>query len=68
MKTIAELADERRKLQAELEAIVDQRSACKTHEERLKLIREVVRITAEIQRVEDEFEKLTGLKMQGCRS
>jgi hypothetical protein len=65
MTTAAELMEERRKLQKELHDLVDRRSACKTQAERLKLIPEAVHTLGEMRRVEDEFEKLTGHRMEG---
>ncbi len=65
MKTVAELTEQRHQLQRELDNLVARRSACKTQPERLQLIPEAVRLTGEMQQVEEEFEKLTGLKMKG---
>ena len=65
MSTATELIKQRQDLQSELNDLVDRRSACKTEAERLELVPEAVRITGAMQRVEEEFEKLTGQKMEG---
>jgi hypothetical protein len=65
MKAAADLIKQRRDLKGELNSLVDRRSACKTQAERLALVPEAVRITGEMQRIETEFEKLTGHKMKG---
>jgi hypothetical protein len=64
MSTAAELIKQRKDLESDLNDLLDRRSACKTEAERLKLIPEAVRINGEIQRVEKEFEKVTGQKMK----
>jgi hypothetical protein len=65
MSTAAELIKLRRDLQTELNDLVDRRSACKTQAERLELVPEANRILGAMQRVEEEFENLTGQKMEG---
>jgi hypothetical protein len=64
MSSAAELIKQRKDLESELNELVDRRAACKTQAERMKLIPEAVRITGQMQRVEEEFEKVTGQKME----
>ena len=65
MSTPAELIEQRRDLQKDLNDLVDRRSACTTQAERLALVPEAVRTTGAMQRVEEEYENLTGQKMEG---
>ena len=65
MRTAAELVKERRDLEAELDQLVDRRSACMSEAGRLELMPEANRILGAMERVEKEFENLTGQKMEG---
>ena len=65
MRTADELIKQRRDLQRELNDLVDRRSACKTQAEMLELVPEANRILGAIEKVEEEFESLTGHKMEG---